>query len=1208
MNDNLLQVKIKFRQRSGLIPEAYSDISGKIEPSPARTEHQFSFSPNYFGACFYRSTERHLPHELPAKVHLWFAARAMITATFIFLALFAIAAPVGVFAQAGQAELIGTVRDANGAAIAGAQVRLTEIATGSVRQVVSGKSGDYLFTNQKTGVYKLTLTANGFNRLEVANVVLTIGERIRLDETLPVATPDEIVTVSSDAPLLRSESGSLGQVIDNRKITDLPVNGRSFLSLVGLAPGVAQPARTSEGASLPRINGGRPRTNEYLFDGVAVLQPEPGQVAFFPIIDAIAEFKVEINSPPAEFGRFNGGVVNLTTKSGGNDFHGAAFEFFRHEALNARNLFAPANQPKPVFRRNQYGFVLGGRIVRDKMFFFADYQGTRQIVGRVRTSSVPTPAQRNGDFSSSLGANIGTATVLDTDSNIVPLRAGQIFRSFDKRAYAGNLVPLADFDQSALRLLQRFPLPTTAGAVNNFTRVGNEKLNQDQFDGRIDRNFGESSRLFGRYSFARDFTNPVAPFADGSGALSGGAIGLTKTTANALALNSTVAFSDRLVNEARFGYTRRKVDRASTAAIGNNIDLLRGIPDTAAFRGSLPTITIAGLQQLGSSANTNTDFNTDIAQIYDAVSLSRGRNSFKFGADFRRERLDVLQPPAPTGQFTFNSVLTNSTGATNGLTAAPPAAASLTGNAFAGFLLGQVQQFSIDLQPNTIRASAQALEFFAQDDLRASRRLTLNLGLRYTLNFPSVEKDNQAAVFNFASQQLDYLGQNGNSRSARELHKLNFGPRVGLAYRFDDKTVLRAGYAVVWIEQAGITTPFTTPFFPFVQNVTQRSLDNRSAAFVLSSANRPGISAAVAGDVNAGLGQSVFGVDRNLGSGYAQQWNLGFQRQITDNLAFEIAYAGSKITHIGVPDVNINQLTAAQLALGAQLTQQVPNSCFGIVPRGTSNLGDPTVAYAQTLKPFPCFGAVALYRNNVGNTNYNSLQVKIEQRFSANLSFLVAYTRSKLIDEASSVFDATVQTGPVANFPVADSYNRRLEQDVSTGDIPNVFVASLVYDFKFFEAERGIKRALLQGWSANGIVNVQSGIPVAVTQATNFNAFAGFGTQRPNRLTDPTLPRGTRTTARWFDTAAFAQAGQFTLGDSSRNPVRGPGFRNLDLAIIKRTQITERANLEFRTEIFNVLNTPPLGNPNAVLGAGNFGTITTAGDPRVVQFGVKLNF
>ena len=290
-------------------------------------------------------------------------------------------------AQAGQSEFSGYVTDTNGAAISGVRVALTETATMRTGETITNGDGNYLFPNQKSGLYSVKFQAKGFAILVNQGVVLTTGERIRLDTQLTVITLDTTVTVTTDAPLLRSETGSLGQVIENKKIVDLPLNGRSFFSLVGLAPGVAQPPRTTEGASLPRINGGRPRTNEYLFDGISVLQPEPGQVAFSPVIDAIQEFKVEINNPSAEFGRFNGGVVNLTTKSGSNDFHGSAFEFFRNEKLNARNLFAPAtaaNPNKPVYRRNQFGGVVGGPIIKDKTFFFADYQGTRQLIGRPR--------------------------------------------------------------------------------------------------------------------------------------------------------------------------------------------------------------------------------------------------------------------------------------------------------------------------------------------------------------------------------------------------------------------------------------------------------------------------------------------------------------------------------------------------------------------------------------------------------------------------------------------------------------------------------------------------------------------------------------------------------------------------------------------------------------------------------------------------------
>jgi hypothetical protein len=431
--------------------------------------------------------------------------------------------------------------------------------------------------------------------------------------------------------------------------------------------------------------------------------------------------------------------------------------------------------------------------------------------------------------------------------------------------------------------------------------------------------------------------------------------------------------------------------------------------------------------------------------------------------------------------------------------------------------------------------------------------------------------------------------------------KLDFKPRLGIAYRVNDKTVARGGYGLIWIEMAGITTPFTIPQFPFIQAVSQRTLDNINPAFVLSVG--PTV-APIPLTPDAGLGQGVFSVDAGLGSGYAQQWNFAVQRELTRNLVAEVAYAGSKITHVGIPDTNINQLTASQLALGPALLVRVPNPFFGQIPR-SSSLGDPTIPLAQLLKPFPRLTGVSLYRNNVGNTSYNALQAKLEQRFSRGLTFLISYTRSKLIDEASSVFDASILTGPIANFPVADSFNRRLERDLSNGDIPNVFVASFIYELPFGKGKHfrpaGVAGAILNNFELAGVVTLQSGIPVAVTQATNFNAFAGFGTQRPNLVANPNLPSSEQTTARFFNTAAFTVAPQFTLGNSSCNPVRGPHYRNADVALIKRVYFGETTDLELRLEAFNVTNTPPLGAPNAVLASPGFGSITAAGDPRVLS-------
>jgi hypothetical protein len=362
---------------------------------------------------------------------------------------------------------------------------------------------------------------------------------------------------------------------------------------------------------------------------------------------------------------------------------------------------------------------------------------------------------------------------------------------------------------------------------------------------------------------------------------------------------------------------------------------------------------------------------------------------------------------------------------------------------------------------------------------------------------------------------------------------------------------------------------------------------------------------------DAGLGQGVYGVTRDLGSGYLQQWNLVLQREIGGNLAVEIGYVGSKGTHIGVPDTNINQLTVDQLAQGNVLLQRVPNPYFGQVPP-SSSIGGATTTVGQLERPYPRFTNVSLYRNNVGNTIYHGLVAKVEKRLSRGLSFLASYTYSRLIDDAGSVFDASILSGPVANFPVADTYNRALERDVSTGDMTHVFVSSFVWDLPFGKGRRfeptGVLGAIANGWQLSGILTLQSGMPFPITQVTNFNAFAGFGTQRPNKVKDPALPSSQQSTAKWFDTTAFTVAPQFTLGNSSRNPVRGPGYRDLDMALIRRVPLGRKLALELRVEAFNLTNTPPLAQPAGVLGAAGFGSITSAGDPRVLQLGVKFLF
>ena len=517
-------------------------------------------------------------------------------------------------------------------------------------------------------------------------------------------------------------------------------------------------------APLPRINGGRPRTNEYLFDGISVLQPEPGQVAFFPNVDAIQEFKIESNSPPAEFGRFNGGVVNLTTKSGSNALRGSVFEFFRNEALNARNFFASTNPVKPQFRRNQFGGVVGGPIRRNQTFFFADYQGQRQTIGRTVISTVPTLLQRQGVFTEAIAGRV--PAIYDPATTVPVRRAARAAASSPAtRFLSSEWIRSRARSWNGIRCRPAPEPPTTTGACDN------ETVDQDQFSVRHRSSFCREPRSGLR---APDtIPGSVHPgdaaarrqWRDDRHARSAGHHVLVirvQLSANVLEQRGERASHRRHQADGRPRRPLSSTARASTS-LG-----LPGIPSSARFPNTVPTFLIGGYQQLGSPPSTASDFGTSVTEIADTLTWLKGRHTFKMGADLRWERLNVVQPPSPTGQFTFSNLFTNLP--TDATTAAN------TGTPLASFLLGQVQQFSIDLQQEEIRNRAHFQEYFIQDDWRLSDRVTVNAGVRYTLNFPSTEENNQVAVFNLETQQLEYLGRDGQPRAARQLHKLNFGP------------------------------------------------------------------------------------------------------------------------------------------------------------------------------------------------------------------------------------------------------------------------------------------------------------------------------------------------------------------------------------------------------------------------------------------------
>ena len=768
-----------------------------------------------------------------------------------------------------------------------------------------------------------------------------------------------------------------------------------------------------------------------------------------------------------------------------------------------------------------------------------------------RFSTVPTNAQRNGIF---------TTTIYDPKSS-------------PRTPFANNTIPVSQFDQIASQILQHYPAPNLPGTANNFVRTAVEPDSQDQFDGRIDHVFNDKHRVFGRYSYLRDDDSPVSPLPDGSGTLSTGVIGHAITRGDGVSSEYDWIVSPTMLNQARFGFTRRAVDQSSLQNGGITIP---GVPANS-FSSTLPIFTVTGFQQIGPTTAANSNFNTSVTEYLDTFSWVRGRHTIKFGTDIRREALNIVNPPNPTGSYAFTTTGSNSPTGTGG-------------NALASLLLGQVNAFSIDIQKQALQDRAHIAEFFIGDDWKVSDRLTLNIGTRYTLNFPSTEVNNQTAIFNLNTQVLDF------PHTARDLECCDFGPRVGLAYRIGNSLVIRSGYGMVWFEQTGITTPFTLPQFPFVQTVGQQSLDNINPAFIL--ANGPTVQV-TAPNANSGLGQGVFGVQRNVGSGNSQQWNFTVQKTIGKDMNFEIGYLGSKNTHLGLAEANQNQLPAADLSQGADLLVKVPNPYYGQIPT-SSSLGQPTITKQQLLRPYPRFTNVELFRDNVADSEYEALQVKFEKRISRGLTFTFAYTFSKLIDDASTYFSQTIFTGPtLTTIGAVDANNRKLERDVSSGDIPHVFSAGWVYQIP--------RLWKISGWEIAGLVRVQAGDAVPISQATNFNSALGYALQRPNRISDPNS-FANRSATEWFNVAAFTTAPMFTIGTSSRNPIRGPGLQNADLMIGKTFRINERVNFEFRAEAFNVSNTPPLNDPNASFGSAAFGTIITAGNPRDFEFAGKLHF
>jgi hypothetical protein len=1042
------------------------------------------------------------------------------------------------FSQTDRASLRGVVKDPNGAVVVDSTIRLVNLANNQTRTTVSNQEGEFALTSLLPGDYRLEAEAPNFTKA-VLRLKLLVNQQVQVDVPLEVRADFAVDRDLGVAEILKTESAVQGAVIENRQITDLPLDGRNFYELSLLVPGAVPPAPGSAGSVRGdfafSVNGAREDSNNFLLDGVYNVDPKLNTFAVRPPVDAIREFEIATSTYDAAFGRNPGAQVNVVLKSGTNDLHGGLYAFHRNAALDARNYFAPANEPAPKYIRNQFGFSVGGPIRKNGTFFFGDYEGTRSRQGITRVTNVPTLRERNGDFTQSL---------FGVPRN--PLTGAP---------FAGGVIPDFFIHPIGRAIAGLYPLPNRSAAFANFVSSPVQRDDNDHFDARVDHTLRDTTSLVFRYSFGD--RNYFEPFAGPTlAAIPGYGNDVPRRSQNAMT-GLTHVFSPRFVNDARVAFNR-VASSVIQEGQGTSINRQVGMPDLSANPRDfgLSFISVPGFSPLGHEGNNPQSTVTNTFQILDTASYVRDSHLLKFGGDVRIVQQNGFRDVQSRGFLQFTPF-------------------AYTGNALADLLLGLPTVTGGARVDNAQHLRAESYHFFFNDNFRVRRNLMISAGLRYEYNSPPVDSQDRANLYDVATRSLVPVGTAGMPRAGYESDKNNFAPRLGLAWTLNEThtTVLRAGYGIYYDTSPlapGEALYFNRPFFDF------------NLFFPL-----PGFPLSVSDPFPAffpfPLPDSAQAIQRDLRTPYMQHWNVSVQQQLGASRVVEVAYVGSKGSKLlSARDTNQPQPSA--------LPPGLP-----FVPR-----------------PIPQFDEINTIESRA-NSNYHSLQTRFQQRLSRGLAMLASYTWSKSIDDASNFFPSAGDP----NYP-QNSYDLRAERGPSNFDVRHRLSVSYVYDLPFgkgrpFVEDNGFWTTVLSGWQTGGIVTLQSGRPFTVAlireldnSGTGFSAL-GFGANdRPNLIGDPSA--GPRTTERWFNTGAFAFPAPGTFGNAGRNIVQGPGFQSVNASLIKNTQLSERFNLQFRAEAFNLFNHPNFDLPDNFMGSPTFGQITSARDPRHLQFGLKLLF
>jgi Carboxypeptidase regulatory-like domain len=1057
--------------------------------------------------------------------------------------------------QTDNAIVVGTIVDPSKAAIAGATIRLTHIATNAVTEIHSDERGQYRTPPLRIGEYTFSVDAPGFKVLNQHSVVLELGDVRKLDAELQIGQASESVSVESSSPLLQTADATVGTVINNQQIENLPLNGRDYLQLAALSsgtiPSVAGVTNGVTGTPVGVSIGGQAGTAAaFLLDGIdnnsQTILPTHGnqKEVIKPSVDAIQEFKVVTNGYSAEFGRSSSGVVSVSIKSGTNQLHGTAYEFLRNDSLDAKNYFATSKSP---FKRNDFGASAGGRVIRDKLFIFGDFELAKVRQSSIQVDTVPTLAERSGDFSN----------LRDAKGNLI-----KIFDPKTGLPFANNQIPVTRLDPVAAKVLGWYPLPQTSAATNNYVFASPQNQDPRHWDLRADEIISDKQNLFFRYSSQTQDYGVVSAFPANPQVGNVAAAGGSTVDSHGFAFGYNKIWTPNLVSSVHAGWNYLLFYQY----YGNdqNLSTLAGIPGVNQSYPGLANMTLTGFTPLGVTNTPNTSSSQD-RQLSGDLTWSKGTQNIKVGVVANWLQTYFLSSQQVGGIFNFTGQLTQNQTSQTG------------GNAFADFYLGTAASESLS-DVAYLNFRTPFTQFFVQDDWRVTRRLTLNLGLRYELNMPPVEKDNKIANFdidtNPANPQL--ILPQGGSRANRALVGTDyhqFAPRFGFAYSLpDNKTVLRGGYGIFYSNlttSGGMQSMEINPPNHIRVNLST-SLTNPTL-FLSQGFPASTLSPAFAKSVQ------LVSTDRNGEWPLAQQWNFNIQRELPGGLLAEIGYYGNKLDHA------FRQFDGNPAALLAGN----PNS-----NRRYSSVLVPGTPYNITLAD-----VVRIQKD--AYSRYNALQAKIERRYAKGLTIIASYAWSK-----------SIALGDTNN--LQNPSNWAAERAVSVQDMTQHFVGSAVYELPFGRGKafgahwNAITNGFLGGWSVGPIVSVNTGMPLNLTVNGNPSNSGTSGADRPNVIGD--WHSADPTVQQWFNTAAFLANPKLTYGNAGRNILRGPGLFNLDLAAHKSFKITERVSAQLRLESFNATNTPALGSPNTVVGNPLFGQITTAGTPRDNQIGLKILF